>query len=229
VNNQRHERGSACREKARILLVLAQKLHCSPQSTKKGAAMSALGVLLLAVMVILLIYGVMIYNSLVQVKHNVSKAWANVDVLLKQRHDELPKLVEVCKQYRQFEQETLTRVIEARSKVFQASQSQNMQALGQAETMLRGSVANLFAVAEAYPVLKTNEQFMSLQARISALENGIADRREFYNESVNINNVRIDQFPDVIVARMFDFPSRQLLEFNEDETADVNVKQLFAA
>jgi LemA protein len=171
----------------------------------------------------------MIYNSLVQVKHNVSKAWANLEVLLKQRHDELPKLVEVCKQYRQFETETLQKVMEARSRVFGASKSQDMEALGPAETQLRGSLANLFAVAEAYPDLKTNEQFMNLQARITSLENGIADRREFYNESVNINNVRIDTFPDVIVARMFDIPARQLLEFSSEEKADVNVKQLFAA
>jgi LemA protein len=191
--------------------------------------MSILGIVLLAIIVILLIYGTMIYNSLVQVKHNVSKAWANVDVLLKQRHDELPKLVEVCKQYRQFETETLQKVMEARSRVFGASRSQDMPALGAAETMLRGSLANLFAVAEAYPELKTNEQFMNLQKRITALENAIADRREFYNESVNINNVRIDTFPDVIVARMFEFKARELLEFSEEEKADVNVKQLFAA
>jgi LemA protein len=188
-----------------------------------------LGIVLLAAIAILLIYGVMIYNSLVQVKHNVSKAWANVDVLLKQRHDELPKLVEVCKQYRQFETETLQKVIEARSRVFAASRSQDMPALGAAETMLRGSLANLFAVAEAYPELKTNQQFMNLQTRITSLENAIADRREFYNESVNINNVRIDTFPDVIVARMFEFPARELLEFSNEEKADVNVRELFAA
>jgi LemA protein len=191
--------------------------------------MSILGILLLAAMAIMLMYGVMIYNSLVQVKHNVSKAWANLEVLLKQRHDELPKLVEVCKQYRQFETETLQKVMEARSRVFGASRSQDMSELGSAEAQLRGSVANLFAVAEAYPTLKTNEQFMNLQARITALESGIADRREFYNESVNINNVRIEQFPDVLIARMFNIPARELLEFSSEEKADVNVKQLFAA
>jgi LemA protein len=191
--------------------------------------MSIFALVFIAGMVVLAIYGVMIYNSLVQVKHNVSKAWANIDVLLKQRHDEIPKLVEVCKQYRQFEQDTLQRVIEARSRVFHASQSQNMPALGQAEMALRAGLANLYAVAEAYPELKTNEQFMNLQTRISALENAIADRREFYNESVNINNVRIEQFPDVMIAGMFNFPARQLLEFQEEEKRDVDVKQLFAA
>ena len=191
--------------------------------------MSVFALVMIAGLVVAGIYGVMVYNSLVQVKHNVSKAWANIDVLLKQRHDEIPKLVEVCKQYRQFERDTLQRVIEARSRVFQASQAQNMPALGQAEGALRAGLANLYAVAEAYPELKTNEQFMNLQTRISALENAIADRREFYNESVNINNVRIEQFPDVIIAGMFNFPARQLLEFEEEEKRDVDVKQLFAA
>jgi LemA protein len=191
--------------------------------------MSLFVIVLLAGLAIVAVYGVMIYNSLVNLKHNVSKAWANIDVLLKQRHDEIPKLVEVCKQYRQFEQETLQRVVEARSRVFAASQSQNVGALGPAETALRASLGNLFAVAEAYPELKTNEQFLNLQTRISALENAIADRREFYNESVNLNNVRIEQFPNVIIAGMFGFTARQLLEFSDAEKADVNVKQLFAA
>jgi LemA protein len=84
-------------------------------------------------------------------------------------------------------------------------------------------------VAEAYPELKTNEQFMNLQARITSLENAIADRREFYNESANINNVRIEQFPDGIIAGMFDFPPRHLLEFGSEEKTDVDVRKLFAA
>ena len=191
--------------------------------------MSVFAIMLLAMAAVAAIYVIMVYNSLVSVKHNVSKAWANIDVLLKQRHDEIPKLVEVCKQYRQFEQDTLQRVIEARSKVFAASQSQNMQALGQAETGLRSSLAGLYAVAEAYPELKTSEQFVNLQSRISGLENAIADRREFYNESVNINNVRIEQFPDGVIARMFDFPPRQLLQFSQQEKEDLDVKKLFAS
>jgi LemA protein len=181
----------------------------------------------LGVIVVVLVYGVTIYNSLVQIKHNVTKAWANIDVLLKQRHDELPKLVETCKQYMKFEQDTLTRVIEARSKVFSAREAQNIPALGGAETMLRGALGSLFALAEAYPDLKANQTFQQLQTRISTLENAIADRREFYNESVNVNNVRIEQFPDVIVARLLNFREAQLLEFSEEEKKDVDVKQLF--
>lgn len=183
----------------------------------------------LAILVVVLVYGITIYNALVQIKHNVSKAWANIDVLLKQRHDELPKLVEACKQYMKFEQDTLTRVIEARSKVFTAREAQNIPALGQAEAGMRAALGSLFALAEAYPDLKANQTFQQLQTRISALENAIADRREFYNESVNINNVRIEQFPDLIVARLLGFKAAQLLEFSEEERKDVDVKQLFNA
>lgn len=184
-------------------------------------------IILIAVLVIVLVYGITIYNALVQIKHNVSKAWANIDVLLKQRHDELPKLVETCKQYMKFEQDTLTRVIEARSKVFTAREAQNVPALGQAETGMRAALGSLFALAESYPELKANQTFQQLQTRISSLENAIADRREFYNESVNINNVRIEQFPDVVVARLLGFKEAQLLEFSEEERKDVDVKGLF--
>jgi LemA protein len=191
--------------------------------------MGIVTIVVLGVLVLVVVYGVMIYNNLVQVKHNVSKAWANIDVLLKQRHDELPKLVETCKQYMKFEQDTLTKVMEARSKVFTAKEQQNIGALGQAEGMLRGALGNLFALAEAYPDLKTNQTFQQLQIRISSLENAIADRREFYNESVNVNNVRIESFPDSIVAGTFNFKAAQLLEFQAEEKADVDVAKLFKA
>jgi len=182
---------------------------------------------LLAILLVTAVYFIMLYNGLVNLKHNVSKAWANIDVLLKQRHDELPKLVETCKQYMKFEQETLEKVMQARSQVAAASASQNMGALGAAEGTLRGMLGNLFAVAEAYPELKANENFQHLQGRITGLENAIADRREFYNDSVNLNNVRIEQFPDVILARLFNFQPADLLEFDAAELTDVNVKQLF--
>ena len=173
-------------------------------------------------------YVIMLYNNLVQIKHNVSKAWANIDVLLKQRHDELPKLVETCKQYMKFEQDTLTKVMEARSRVFSAREQQDIGALGQAEGTLRATLGNLFALAEAYPDLKTNQTFQQLQTRISSLENAIADRREFYNESVNVNNVRVEQFPDVVIASFFRFKTFDLLRFSDAEKKDVDVKKLFA-
>jgi LemA protein len=191
--------------------------------------MGVTSIVVLAIIVIALIYGIMLYNNLVTVKHNVSKAWANIDVLLKQRHDELPKLIETCKQYMQYEQQTLEKVMDARSRVFSAREAGNVDAVGHAEGALRASIGNLFAVAENYPDLKTNETFRQLQARITGLESEIADRREFYNESVNINNVRIEQFPDVVIAGLFGFKPFELLQFGDAEKTDVDVGALFKA
>jgi LemA protein len=176
---------------------------------------------------IAVVYLITLYNSLVNVKNAVSKAWANVDVLLKQRHDELPKLVDTCKQYMQHEQVTLEKVIAARSRVSDAREAHNVGALGAAEGMLRSGLGQLFALAENYPDLKANEQFLHLQSRISGLESAIADRREFYNESVNINNVAIEQFPGLLVARMFNFKAFELLKFAAEELKDVDIAQRF--
>ncbi|MCB1631403.1 MAG: LemA family protein [Pseudomonadales bacterium] len=189
--------------------------------------MGIAAIAVLAIVVLAAVYAVMLYNGLVQLKHNVTRAWANIDVLLRQRHDELPKLVETCKQYMQYEQETLTKVMEARSRVQAAQASGDMRSLGQAEGGLRSTVGRLFALAEAYPELKANQTFQQLQTRISALEDAIADRREFYNESVNLNNIRIEQFPDVLIARRFGFKAAELLEFTAPETADVDIGSLF--
>lgn len=189
--------------------------------------MSIALIITLALIGALLLYGVLIYNNLISLKHAVSKAWANIDVLLKQRHDELPKLVETCRQYMKFEQETLERVMRARNQVQTAREAHDLRDLGQAEGQLRLGLGSLFAVAEAYPELKANETFQHLQARISGLESSIADRREFYNEAVNANNVRIEQFPDVIIARLFAFKPFDLLEFADEEKADVDLRALF--
>ena len=191
--------------------------------------MDALSMAVIGGMAAAAIYVAMVYNRLVQIKHNVSKAWANIDVLLKQRHDELPKLIETCRQYMKFEQETLTRVMEARSRVSTARETRDMPALGQAEAALRSTVGNLLAVAEAYPELRTDQTFLQLQARIVSLESAIADRREFYNESANINNVRIEQFPDVVVASLFAFGPAPLLHFAAADKADIDVRQAFTA
>lgn len=184
-------------------------------------------IITLGILVLLGGYGTVIYNNLVDLKHAVSQAWSNIDVLLRQRHDELPKLVETCKAYMQHERETLEKVMQARSQVAAARQSQDIEGLGAAEGMLRVGLGNLFAVAEAYPDLKANEGFQFLRGRITSLENAIADRREFYNASVNANNVRIEQVPDVFVARLFNFRSAKLLEFSAAETADVDMQALF--
>lgn len=209
------------RRKLYVLLMLG----LTRPTSMKEINMSML--ILLGIVAIVLIYGISLYNNLVSVKNAVAKAWANIDVLLKQRHDELPKLVEVCKQYKQFEQSTLQKVIEARSQVQSAGNRQDIDALGQAEGVLRAGLGRIFALAEAYPELKANENFMQLQNRISTLENGIADRREFYNDAVNINNVQIEVFPANFLSKMFGFEEKPLLVFSTKEKADVDMKQLF--
>jgi LemA protein len=181
----------------------------------------------IALIVALLVYLVGIYNGLVCLRENIKVAWANLDVLLKQRHDELPKLIETCKRYMQFEQETLEKVMRARASVSQASASGDVAAVGAAEQQLRSNVTRLFAVAESYPQLKSDETFKQLQSRITALEESIADRRELYNDQVNLNNIRVKVFPDVMIAQQCGFRSAQLLEFTQEEKSDVDVGALF--
>ena len=186
-------------------------------------------VVILALMVVLVLYVAGIYNGLVSLRENVKVAWANIDVLLKQRHDELPKLVETCKRYMQFEQETLEKVMRARASVSQASTSGNVAAVGAAEQQLRAGVGRLFAVAENYPQLKSDETFKQLQTRIIALEESIADRRELYNDQVNLNNIRVKVFPDAVIAQRFGFLPAQLLEFTSEEKRDVDMGALFSS
>ena len=193
-----------------------------------GETMSVGGFVFLAVIAVAVIYVISVFNSLVTLRNNVSKAWANIDVLLKQRHDELPKLVETCKQYMGYEQQTLEKVMQARAGVQQARESGDVTALGPAEAAMRASIGKLYAVAEAYPQLKANESFQQLQSRITGLESGIADRREVYNDSSNLYNIRVQSFPEMILARQFGFKESKLLEFADDEKKDVDVKSLFA-
>ncbi len=185
------------------------------------------GFILFGITAIAALYVIIIYNRLVSLKHDTAKAWSNIDVLLKQRHDELPKLVETCKQYMRHERKTLEKVMLARASVFSARQTSNLRALGVAESDLQNGLLSLFASAEAYPELKADESFRNLEARITGLENAIADRREYYNEVVNNNNVRLEQFPDIFVARLFDFDSFDLLQLSVEEKADVDIRALF--
>jgi LemA protein len=185
------------------------------------------GFIVLGLLVIAIGYLILIYNRLVNLKHDTAKAWSNIDVLLKQRHDELPKLVETCKQYMRHERETLEAVMRARSNVSSAREQHDLPALGNAEGQLRQGLFQLFAAVEAYPDLKANTAFRTLEARITGLENAIADRREFYNDCVNTNNIRLEEFPDLFVARFFGFESFDLLEFSDQEIANVDLRALF--
>ena len=177
----------------------------------------------IGLVVALAVYTLTIYNGLVRLKHRVRMTWSNIDVLLKQRHDELPNLVETCKGYMRHEKETFRVVIEARSRVARARQAEDVAALGPAETALRAGLGSLFALAEDYPDLKADETFRHLQSRITELENQIADRRETYNATVSSFNIRREQFPDVIVARNAGFEEADLLQFDESELENIDL------
>jgi LemA protein len=185
----------------------------------------SIGWIVLGVLVLLLlataVYVVTIYNGFVSLRNNIERNWSNIDVLLKQRFDELPKLIKVCEGYMQHEQKTLEAVVRARSMVSEA-RTENQKV--QAQNMLTDTLKSLFMVVERYPDLKADKSFQQLGYRISELEDQIADRREFLNESVNIYNIRIDQFPDVIVARIFNFARRTLWQIDPEHRRDVKVE-----
>src|SRR6202451_215854 len=168
-----------------------------------------------------LIYTVILYNELVRLRNDNDRAWANIDVLLKQRHDEIPNLVETVKGYMQHEQQTMLAVTRARAA------SMNAASIGQkatADLMMTGALRGLFAVAENYPQLKANENFLKLQGRISELEDRIADRREFFNDDVNTYNTRIGQIPEVFVASFMNLKPRSMFKVSEEDRELVEVK-----
>src|SRR3954452_949475 len=168
----------------------------------------------------LFIYGIIIYNELVRLRNDNDRAWANIDVLLKQRHDEIPNLVETVKGYMQHEQQTLLSVTQARTA------SMNASSVGQkaiADLQIVSALRSLFAVAENYPQLKANENFLKLQNRITELEERIADRREFFNDDVNTYNTRIGQIPDVFVASFMNLKRREMFKVSEQDRSQVEV------
>jgi LemA protein len=184
-----------------------------------GGVIQGAALLLFAVGV--LVYTVILYNELVRLRNDNDRAWANIDVLLKQRHDEIPNLVETVKGYMQHEQQTLLAVTQARAA------SMNAASIGQkatADLMMTGALRGLFAVAENYPQLEANENFLKLQMRISELEERIADRREFFNDDVNTYNTRIGQIPEVFVASFMSLKPRAMFQASEEDRKLVEVK-----
>jgi LemA protein len=167
-----------------------------------------------------LIYAVILYNGLVRLRNENDRAWANIDVLLKQRHDEIPNLVETVKGYMQHEQQTLLAVTQARADSINAS---SVAQKAVADLKIASALHSLFAVAENYPQLKANENFLKLQNRITELEERIADRREFFNDDVNTYNTRIGQIPDVFVASFMNLKRREMFKVSEQDRSQVEV------
>ncbi|MGC8741443.1 MAG: LemA family protein [Candidatus Sumerlaeaceae bacterium] len=164
---------------------------------------------LLVVLILAILWVIGTYNSLVAMRTEIDNAWAQIDVQLKRRYDLIPNLVETVKGYAAHERETLEKVIQARN---MAMQAQGVAQKAEAENMLTSTLRSIFALAEAYPNLKANENFLALQEELSSTENRIAFARQYYNDSVMRYNARIQQFPANIVANMFGFARRDFFE-----------------
>jgi LemA protein len=179
------------------------------------------GLLVFLIVTGLLVYAIIIYNELVRLRNDNDRAWANIDVLLKQRHDEIPNLVETVKGYMQHERQVLENVTAARASAVSAI---TVGQKAQADLLMTGALRGLFAVAENYPQLKANENFLKLQNRISELEERIADRREFFNDDVNTYNTRIRQIPDVFLANFMSLKPREMFKVSDEDRRQVEVK-----
>jgi len=173
------------------------------------------------VALVIVFYVVSVFNGLVRLKNNIKKSLSNIEVLLKQRIDELPKLIESVKGYMKHERGTLTELTKARTEFMNAK---TLPEKAKADGVISGALKTIFAVAENYPNLKANENFIQLQTRISGIENELADRREFYNDSVNTYNIRIQSIPDRFVAGMLGYTPEELFKATEAEKRDVEVK-----
>lgn len=165
-------------------------------------------------------YLVTVYNGLVQVKNNVDEAWANIDVLLKERADELGKLLDAVKAYMRYERDLLTNLTMLRTQVGRGGSGEQRI---EAERDLSAGIGRLLAVAENYPDVKSSRNFLELQARITGIEQQVAHRREYYNDAVNINNIRMEEFPDRLLAPFAGLQRRVLFQATAEERADVDV------
>jgi LemA protein len=181
--------------------------------------MGTAGWIILGVIVVIALFGITIYNRLVSLRQTVNQAWSDISVQLKQRHDLVPNLVETVKGYAAHERGTLEAVTQARNAAVSAA---NPEAQAKAENMLTGALRQLFALSEAYPDLKANQNFLQLQSDLSDLENKIAASRRFFNNAVQEFNAAIQQFPAVLFAASLGFTQRTFFELDEGERAAVN-------
>jgi LemA protein len=170
-------------------------------------------IIVLALVALLVIYLIMAYNGLIRRRNQIENAWSQIDVQLKRRLDLIPNLVETVKGYAAHEKETLERVIQARNQAMQAPNTPHAQA--EADNQITGALKSLFALGEAYPDLKANQNFLQLQEELTATEGRVAYARQFYNDSVLDYNNKLEQFPTVYFARMLKFERREYFEGDE--------------
>jgi LemA protein len=165
-------------------------------------------------------YGVSLYNGLVEVRNNVDKAWKNIDVLLLQRYEELPKLIDACKAYLKHESSLLTSLTQLRTRYLGTEDAGERTRV---ENELNRQLGQLKISVEAYPDLKASENFLQIQRRVGELETNIAARREFFNDSVNLYNIRIVSFPDLLLAKLLNYQRHEFLEVPEEKKQDVKM------
>ncbi|MGC9455819.1 MAG: LemA family protein [Phycisphaerae bacterium] len=168
--------------------------------------------IIIALLVLIVLSFIAVYNSLVSKRIRCREAWSQIDVQLKRRHDLIPNLVETVKGYASHEKETLESVIQARN---QAVQAQGVKEQAQAENMLTGALRQLFALSESYPNLKANENFAQLQEELTSTENRIAFARQHYNDSAAVYNTAREKFPNNVLANMFSFKPQDYFEIED--------------
>ena len=190
--------------------------------------MDLIWIILLVVLSVVVLFLIVTYNALVRLRNMVDEAWNQISVQLKRRHDLIPNLVNAVKGYMDFEQETLTKVIEARSAAVSAQQGgpANAGQAAQAENFLTGALRQLFALVENYPELKANQNVLELQEELTTTENQIGFSRQHYNSTVREFNTAVQTFPTVIIANMFGFRERDYFQIAESDTAvpEVNLR-----
>ncbi|KAA0257343.1 LemA family protein [Deferribacter autotrophicus] len=180
-----------------------------------------LGYIIIGLIILLFLMLIYYYNKFVKLKNQVDESWSGIDVQLKRRYDLIPNLVETVKEYAKHEKETLENVVKARN---MAMNAKNVEEKAQAENMLTGALKTIFALAENYPDLKANKNFLNLQNTLSEIEDNIQNARRYYNAVVRDYNILCEAFPSVIIANMFGFKKREFFEIEEAERKNVKVK-----
>lgn len=180
-----------------------------------------IGLILIIILAVVVLWVIAVYNGLIKLKNRVDEAWSDIDVQLKRRYNLIPNLVTTVKGYAAHEKELFEKVTQARTQAMQAGTPGEKE---KAENMLSGTLKSLFAVAEAYPDLKANQNFLELQRELSDTENKVQASRRFYNGNVRDFNTKIQVFPNNIIAGMLQFSAREFFEAEEGEKEVVNVE-----
>lgn len=178
--------------------------------------MEVISIIIVVLLIVVIIYCTKVYNNLVSLKHAVSKAWVNIEQVLKQRHDQLPKLIELCKQFGINQPDLFDKILATRTQIMNAQQMGEVQSLAAAEQHLQKELNNLLKIASEHSELSADKNFQSIASSLKDFELSIADRSELYNRCVSASNERIGQFPESFIASFFSFGAYELLEFQSE-------------